>query len=118
MIILDSNIWDALQTGPFVHRTFIWLVARNRTTGEAVPDGYWNDHGKITVPIKDPETGVVENREFHGSGGLISVDEIPRVLNVTVQRVDIRMTNLASRVNDLLRTYDLKLAPIAVFRGL
>lgn len=117
-ITLDGDIYAALEYGPFVHRTFVYLTARDRDTGDPIPDGYWNDHGVKTVQVLNPETGALEDLQFYGSGGLVSVDEIPRVLNVQVQRINITLTNLAARVNDLLRTYDVKFAPITVYRGL
>lgn len=118
MIELDTDILTSLEHGPWEHRTFIWLVAKDRTTGEPVTDGYWNDHGRITIEVLDPETGSVVEREFYGSGGLVNVSEIPRVLDITVQTLSVTLTQLASRVNDLLRTYDLRIAPVTIFRGI
>lgn len=118
MIEYHQDIIDALPHGPYEHRTYVDITAYNIETGAPVRDAYWSDHGIITVPCKDPDTGAIQDRQFYGSGGLVSVANIPRILNVEVQRVNITLTQCAPRVNTLLRTYRLKLSPIIVFRGI
>lgn len=113
-----EEIDDALVQGPFEHRTFVWIVARNRDTLEDVSDGFWNDHGLKVAEVINPDTGSAEERTFYGSGGLVQVAEIPRQLNVTVQTVSVTLSHMALRVNELLRTYDIKFAPITIFRGI
>lgn len=115
---LPEEILAALEARRLVARDFIWIVARNRDTGVPVSDGYWSDVGAITCEVINPNTGSAVERTFYGAGGLISVSDIPLVSNLTVQSVTVRLSQVADRVNDLLRTYDVKQAPIQIFRGL
>jgi hypothetical protein len=118
MRTLPSEVTDALAAGSLVARDFVWIIARDRDTGDPVPDGYWSDVGTTTIDAIDPETGDTEEREFFGAAGLIKVSDIPLVSNVTVQTVTVTLSQVADRVNNLVRTYDCKQAVIQVFRGL
>lgn len=118
MRALPSEILDALEARTLVARDFIWLVARDRITGDPVYDGYWSDVGTTSVEVYDPELGATEEREFFGAAGLISVSDIPLVSNISVQNVTVVMSQVNDRVNDLLRTYDIKQGRIQIYRGL
>lgn len=109
---------DALEARALVARDFLWIVARDRDTGDPVPDGMWSDVGNVTAEVVDPETGDPDEREFFGSGTLIQIDDIPLVSNMSVQNVTIRMSQVEDRVEALVRTYDVKQARVEIFRGL
>ncbi len=88
---LDSDNYAALQAGQLVSRDFLWLIVRDRTSGDPVTDGYWSDVGTITCDVVDPETGGTQSREFFGADGLISISDIPLVSSLTVQNVTIEL---------------------------
>lgn len=115
---LPSEIVDALSARSIVARDFLWIVARNRDTGEAVPDGMWSDVGSITCEVVDPDTGSPDERTFAGAGTLIEISPIHLVSTLTVQPVTIRMSQIAERVETLVRTYDVRQARVEIFRGL
>ena len=115
---LDSEVLTALAARTLVARDFIWFVARNRTTGDPVADGLWSDVGNVAAEVINPDTGLAEERDFYGSGTLVSVSDIPLVSNVTVQQVTITLSQIDERISDLVRTYDLKQARVEIFRGL
>lgn len=108
----------ALAGRVLVARDFMWLIVRDRETGSPVADGYWSDVGEITCSVINPNTGAPVERTFNGAAGLITIEDIPAVANLTVQNVTVRMSQVSDRVNDLLRTYDPKQAQIQIFRGL
>lgn len=118
MRALPSEIHDALAARRLVARDFVWIVARDRTTGDPVPDGYWSDYGTIAAEVVDPDTGAAQERQFYGAAGLVAVSDIPLVSTVTVQTVTVTLSQVADRVNELIRTYDCKQAPVQIFRGL
>lgn len=95
----------------------MWLVARDRVSGADVPDAYWSGIGTMSAEVVSPDTGLIEEREFFGVGGLISVSDIPLVSNVSIQRVTVTMSQVADRVNELIREYDCKQARIDIWRG-
>ncbi|QDP20659.1 hypothetical protein [Bradyrhizobium cosmicum] len=115
---LASGNYTALQARRLIARDFVWFVVRDRSTGNPVTDGYWSDVGSISADVIDPETGSTVTRTFAGAAGLVEISDIPVVSNLTVQTITITLAQAASRVNDLVRTYDCKQGKVQVFRGL
>lgn len=110
--------YDALQDRRLVARDFIWFQVRDLTTGAPVTDGYWSDIGDVNAEIIDPDTGNIDTRPFSGAGSLISISDIPLVSNLTVQNVTVTLSQVADRVNELVRGYDCKQGRVEIYRGL
>jgi hypothetical protein len=108
----------ALENRALVARDFLWIVVRDRTTGDSVSDGMWSDYGTIAAHVVNPDTGIAESRTFTGAGGLISISDVALVNNLTVQNVTIVANQLVDRVNELMRDYDPKQGRVEVYRGL
>lgn len=108
----------ALQSRQLVARDFLWLVVRNRTTGSQVTDGLWSDVGNVSAQIIDPDSGATVTRDWYGSGTLVAIDDIPMVSNLSVQNVNIRLSQIDDRINDLVRLYDAKQGRVEIYRGL
>lgn len=108
----------ALQARQLVARDFLWLVVRNRTTGAQVTDGLWSDVGNVSADVINPDTGLVDTRNWYGSGTLVAIDDIPMVSNLSVQNVSIRLSQIDDRIADLVRLYDAKQGRVEIYRGL
>lgn len=108
----------ALAARTLVARDFLWIVAKDRTTGADVPDGMWSDVGNISAPVLNPDTGESETRAFIGAGTLVQISDIPSVSNITVQNVTITLSQVSDHVATLIRTYDVKQSRVEVYRGL
>ncbi|HCV72117.1 MAG TPA: hypothetical protein DHE23_12815 [Agrobacterium sp.] len=65
-----------------------------------------------------PDTGLPVTREWYGSGTLVKIDDIPLVANLSVQNVNIRLSQVSEHVQTLVRLYDCKQARVEIFRGL
>lgn len=115
---LSAENQAALEQRALMPRDFIWFVVRDRTTGAPVTDGYWSDIGDITAAIIDPDTGLPVSRLWHGAGALISISDINLVSNITVQNITVTLSQIADRVNQLVRTYDCKQGRVEIYRGL
>ena len=115
--ISAANI-TALQNRILMPRDFIWFVVRDRTTGAAVTDGYWSDIGEISAQYVDPDTGGVGTRTWVGAGSLISISDIPLVSSLTVQNITVTLSQVADRVNNLVRGFDCKQGRVEIYRGL
>lgn len=115
---ISANNFEALKRGELVARDFVWFVVREFATGAPVTDGYWSDDHDTTADVIDPETGGATSRFFRAGGGLIAISDIPLVSTLTVQQVEITLSKVSARVNDLVRAYDCKQGRIEVFRGL
>lgn len=108
----------ALAARALVARDFLWFVARDRTTGESVPVGFWSDIENVSAQVLDPDTLLPVVRSYYGAGGLISIDDIPAVSTIQVQDVHIRMSQLDEQVANAVRGYDTKQARVEIHRGL
>lgn len=106
----------ALKARNVTMRDFLWIEARN-TDGSPFSAGFWSDIGWGRHQVTDPKTGLTSTRDFEGAGGLVQISAIPLTNDLTVQTVQITMSQIASP-NDLLRGYDLKQARVEIFRGL
>lgn len=118
MRAIDTDNLALLEARQIVSRDFVWLQARNRDTNLIVEDGWWSDYGFKTIDVINPDSGSVNSRSFAGSGTLVTIDPIPLVSNITVQTINIRVSDLADRVQAMLREYDAKQGKIEIFRGL
>jgi hypothetical protein len=108
----------ALQGRQLMPRDFIWFVVKDRTTGAPVTDGYWSDVGSITASIVDPDTGGTTSRTWAGAGSLIQISDIPLVSSLTVQNITVTLSQVADRVNNLIRGYECKQGRVEIYRGL
>jgi hypothetical protein len=108
----------ALEARVLVARDFLWIVARNRSTGVPVPDGMWSDVGNVSASVIDPDTGQTVTRTWYGAGTLIAIDDIPLVSNLSAQTVNIRMSQIHDHVQQLVREYDCRQARVEIYRGL
>ena len=115
---LPAATYDALAERILMPRDFIWFQVRDLTTGAPVNDAYWSDIGTIDADVIDPDTGGVDTRTFFGAGGLISISDIPLVSSLTVQNITVTLSQVADRVNALVRGYDCKQGRIEIYRGL
>jgi len=108
----------ALAARVLVARDFLWIVARNRTTGAPETVGFWSDVGNVSSEVISPDSGQVETRAFYGSGTLIAASDIPLVVGLTVQTVTIDLSQLDELVAQAVRLYDLRQAKVEIYRGL
>lgn len=109
----------ALAARALVARDFLWIVARERDTGDPVSVGFWSDIENVSsVPVINPDTLTTVTRSYYGAGGLISIDDIPAVSTIQVQDVHIRMSQLDEQVANAIRLYDVKQARVEIHRGL
>lgn len=118
MRTFDAATLAALNERALSARDFIWFTARTRDTGAAVSEGYWSDVGTVSAPVLNPATGLSETRTFYGAGSLIEIDPIPATANLVVKAINVRLSQVADRVQTLLRTYDARQARVEVYRGL
>lgn len=107
----------AMQQGRLVFRDFMTIKARDRTTGNIVLDNVWSDYGNVSAQIIDPDTGLTVSRDWYGSGTLINIDDIPMTANLQVQSIGISTGQINAHIENLLRGYDLRQAPVEIYRG-
>lgn len=117
MRALSTAAFDALCSGGMVARDFVWFTVRNRDTGAPYSEGYWTDVGLVDAEVINPDTGAVVVRQFRGAGTLISSDPIPLISNLTVRSIDLSLSQVHDRINELIRGFDPKQGRVEIFRG-
>lgn len=117
MKTLPAPALAALQARAVELRDMIWIVARDRNTGDPVPYGAWSDLQSATLDITEPDTGATVQRLFEGAGNLVQIGAVPRVANLTAQSVQVMVSQLGN-ANELIRAYDLRQARVEIYRAL
>jgi len=105
----------AIQAGTVVARTLVTITVKDRLTGNPVPLGFWMDAGPASFNVVNPRTGAVEGRSFLGEA-LISVGEIPLISDISVRDVEAVLAAIDDSVQEAVRTYDVRNAPIEIHR--
>uniref|UniRef100_UPI001591058C hypothetical protein n=1 Tax=Martelella sp. HB161492 TaxID=2720726 RepID=UPI001591058C len=105
------------RDGGLVVRSLVWVKARDRETGNATPVGFWTGGEDVVLPVIDGETGATVQRAYYGDVNL-SLPEIPRVSDMTVQTVDVTLSQIAPEVQQLVRGYDARLAAVEIHQML
>ena len=96
-----------------VARSLVYVTARDRNTGVPVSAGFWTGGEDIDIDVIDGTTGAMVTRTYYGDVNL-DVPEIPRVSDMTIQTVDIRFSQIAPAVQQLVRGWDARLAEVEV----
>lgn len=87
---------------------FLWIAARNRTTGAIETMGLWTGDEDIPVNVQTPDGGT-ETREYLG-GTNLTVDDIKLVADLSDEPVTVSMSQVAPATQQLVRGYDVRLA--------
>lgn len=109
---VSTEFQDALSQAQelgLVPRRLLWVYAKERSSGNTVELGIWNDIDDITIEVKSGVSGIVVTRPYYGNVSL-SVPEIVRVSDLTSQTVPVEMSQISDVTQNIVRTYDLRLA--------
>jgi hypothetical protein len=93
-------------------RSLIWITAKDRTTGAAESIGFWNGDDNQTFTIDGAD------RIFYAAGAMIGIDPIIMGVGAVVQMQRVTLSAIAPEVEQAIRGYDTRLAPIVVYRAL
>jgi hypothetical protein len=96
----------------------IHLIAKDRQTGASTPIGLWTGDDDVSATVISGATGQIETRTYFGMGNTLAVPDIPLVSDLTIQALAIEMSQLASATQQLVRGYDVRLAPIDIHQCL
>lgn len=114
---LDFAEISAIAARAIVARNFLWVTAKRRDTGVDVSLGFWDDVMTVSAPVRDGRTGATVSRDFRGVGAALQVGSIALTSDVTIRNVDIELPHLDTIVEALVRTYDVRGAPMQLYRG-
>lgn len=109
----DTATLAALQSRTaVVARILIWVVARNRSTGDPEALGLWSGADDRSFTIAGTP------RTYVGAGSLMGVPPLASQTGITVRMQRLTLSPLNDTVADLIRTYDSRFAPIEIHRAL
>jgi hypothetical protein len=106
---IDGNFFSALsqaRDAGIIPRTFVWFSAKEISTGSPVTLGLWTG-------VISGTTGLPEARTYYGAINL-SPGETPRVSDMTAQTISLEMSQIADVTQELVRSYDLRLAKVEI----
>jgi len=119
--VLATNTTAALQNAPtlgLVVRDFVTIWPKTRDTGDVDQFGLWTDIAPLTVNVIKPSDGSTVARDFVGAGSLLDIQSIPSTMALEVRTIRVKLSKLSPSILEVFRTYDARLAPIQIHRGI
>lgn len=117
MRTFPAEIDAAIAARTVLPREFLELAVKNRSTGATVYERLWSDKGSVTAEVVDPDLGTTPLLTFTGAGGLVSIEGVQRVADLSVVEASIRLLAHGVDTDRILRTYDASQAPVRLWRG-
>lgn len=114
---LESGVLTAITGRVVEARTLVWVVAKERESpfGD-YGFGLWTDGGTFEADVVDALTGSTDTRTFAG-GAILKVGDIALTSDIAVRTVDLTLSAIDANVESMVRTYDVRGAPIQIYRG-
>lgn len=109
MRTLPAPVTSFLSTRPDAVRvhTLVWITAKDRLTGIAESIGLWNGLDHQTFDIGGP-------RAYLGAGNILGLERITYASGLDVRMHEITFSALSPDIDQAIRAYDARLAPIEV----
>ena len=92
-------------------RVLFWITVKDRGTGAPVTIGFWNGDDDQTFTIGGTP------RLYYGAGAMSLPDPITYTTGLSVTTYDLNLSPLSEKVQDALRLYDPRLAPVEIHRA-
>jgi hypothetical protein len=111
-----SAITSALATATedgVITRIAIWIEARNRASGEVEEIGCWDGDEDTELSVIRGRDGATVTRPYYG-GAPLKIGDIVRSSDLTVQTLQIDLSQLADAVRLAVRTHDVARSPIEI----
>jgi hypothetical protein len=115
---ISSELQAALAARTVVARNFVWLSAKHRETLATEAIGFWNDVGDVTAEVVDGLSRLPVERSFVGSGALIAMGDLEQTADGSIRTLTITLSPITEAVEQAIRLYDAKNAPVQVHRGI
>lgn len=109
-----TEILNNVKDTSLADRKAVWIVARNRQTGMKEESGIWAGDEDVNLSVIEGENGTTVTRPYMGGGNLLSISDIPRVSDLTIQTVTIDLSKIADMARKITREYDLHRAYIEI----
>lgn len=109
----DSATVDFLRSraGVVAHR-LVWISARNTATGLIEDLGIWSGEDNMGFTING------QSRDYTGAGALLDPEPITSQPGLDVRIHQLRLAAVLPKVEDLVKGYDTRFAPVEMHRAL
>ena len=108
---------NAVERG-LVPRKLVVLRVKRRDTGAQVVRAFWDDLDTIDIPVLDGFDGMQKTYSFIGNGSLLGVSDITYVSDLTVQPVNIILSQVSDFAQQLVREYEARLGIVEIWEYL
>lgn len=92
-------------------RILFWLTVRDRGTGAPVTIGFWNGDDDETFTVGGTP------RLYYGAGDMALPEPITYTTGLSISTYELNLSPLSENVQDALRLYDPRLAPVEIHRA-
>lgn len=92
-------------------RILFWISPKDRTTGATVNFGFWGGDDDMDFTIN------AVSRTYHGAGALFAPDPLTYQVGLSVNTYGLTVSSLAPEIQDALRAYDPRVAPVEIHRA-
>jgi hypothetical protein len=117
MSLYDSATRSALAAGTLILRDMVTVYGKD-SDGDPVTFGFWKGEDDVTTNVVTAVDGSTVSRSFIGGGTLIEVDPIPLVIGLEARTINVKLSQIESHVQDMVRGNDIRHAVVEVFRAL
>lgn len=101
-----------------IRRNLIFVQPRDRSSGGLQDFGFWNGTGDVSLDVVDGITADTTTRDFIGRGAVLTLGDITLSDKLDVTSVQVLLSQLESDVESAIRTYDMRQAPVQIYRAL
>lgn len=114
---LTPEIMQAIQSREGIVRdNLIEIIAKDRTTGNAVPLRLWSGWDTTDLPVLDPDTRLVSIKTYYAGAGVVTWPAIPLTSDTTIRRISMGLSQINQQVLDAIQGFDSKHAPVQIHR--
>ncbi len=104
----------AAQDDGIIPRQFVYVKNIQPFGGGApVSFGFWTGDDDADFVVVDGETGAPVTRTYYGAVNMV-IDNIPRVSDMSIQTIEIQVSQIATATELLVRGYDVRLAKVEI----
>lgn len=109
---LSTTISAARQAraGTLAHG-LIHITAKTRDTGLPAPIGFWTGDDQQAFTINNV------SRTYHGAGDALDLGETVSEVGIVVRTRTVRLSGLSSKVREMAKDYEARLAPVEIHRA-
>lgn len=118
MLSLPSEAAAALAARAVELRWLVWLIVKDRSTGDPESAGWWTGLEERAIAVKSAATGSNVVRTYNAAGALLGVSGLTRTGTLDPQQVTVSLSQIDESVAEAIRLYEPARAPVEIHLAL